>query len=322
MTVKISSDVSDDVWNTFIDSSPHGSVFSQTPFLNALQVPHERLFLDLDGKTVASALIINPNSPDFHGPYPYSQYQGIALAPIVGGIHKVVQKSLKTLEAILPVLTEKHENLELCLHPSLQDLRGFQWFNYHIPERGQFDIRILYSGIINLERYSSFDEYLMSIRSVRRQEYKKAKKQNLSIAESCDIEAFLKLYTLTFERQNIELAPSALDTVRNIVSAAISNDIGRLVFCKDSEGALHSAIVTLHDKLCTYYMFGATDPQFRSSGASTSLILESINHSFASNHLRFDMVGINSPQRGDFKTSFNAEPSPYHFVSLKNHTSS
>jgi len=317
MTVKIVSDVSDDVWDTFIDNSPYGSVFSQTSFLKALEVPHEKLFIELDEKVIASALIIEPNSPHFKGPYPYSQYQGIALPPIIGGIHKVVHKSLKTIMSTLPVLSEKFDNIGLCLHPSLQDLRGFQWFNYHTPERGQFDIRILYSGIINLEQYSSFDDYLMSIRSVRRQEYKKAKKQSLSMVESHDIESFIKLYKLTFERQSIELDVRALDTVRNIVNAAISNGIGRLVFCKDCEGSLHSAIVTLHDKRCTYYMFGATDPTFRSSGASTGLILDSIKYSFACNHLRFDMVGINSPQRGDFKTSFNSEPTPYHFVSLK-----
>lgn len=317
MAVKIISNISDEVWDAFIDDSPHGSIFSKTPFIKALEIPHDKFFFEVDEKVVASALIIEPNSPNFCAPYPCSLYQGIALAPIVGGIHKVVPKTLKTIETILPALADKYENIGLCLHHAFHDLRGFQWLNYHTPEKGLFNFNLRYSGVINLDQYSSFEDYLTSIRSVRRQEYKKVPKLNLSMSESNDVEAFMKLYKLTFERQNITLEESVLGNVTRVVNAAVSNGIGRLVFCKDGDGALHSAIVTLHDELCTYYMFGATDPNFRSSGASTSLILDSIKHSFASNRLRFDMVGINSPQRGDFKTSFNAEPTPFHFITLK-----
>jgi len=317
MTTNVIGDISDDVWDTFIDNSPHGSVFSKTPFIKALEIPHEKLFFEVDEKVVASALIVEPNSPNFCASYPCSLYQGVALAPIVGGIHKLVPKTLKVIEAILPALVDRYDNIGLCLHHAFHDLRGFQWLNYHTPERGTFDFNLRYSGIIDLNQYSSFEDYLATIRSVRRQEYKKAKKQNLSMIESDDTESFLKLYKLTFERQNIELNPSVLSNVKNLVNATVSKGIGRLVFCKDIDGAIHSAIVTLHDEHCTYYMFGATDPNFRSSGASTSLVLDSIKHSFASNIMHFDMVGINSPQRGDYKTSFNAEPTPYHFITLR-----
>jgi len=34
---------------------------------------------------------------------------------------------------------------------------------------------------------------------------------------------------------------------------------------------------------------------------------------------RFDFVGVNSPQRGDFKLSFNAELVPYQEVHLQAH---
>jgi hypothetical protein len=34
---------------------------------------------------------------------------------------------------------------------------------------------------------------------------------------------------------------------------------------------------------------------------------------------RFDFVGVNSPQRGDFKLSFNAELAPYQEVHLQAH---
>jgi len=317
MAIELIDNISDDVWDCFIQNSAQASVFSQSTFLNALEIPHDKLFLEVDGKTVASALIVEPDLKSFCAPYAYSLYQGIALAPIVGGEHKVVPKSLKIVDTLLSALAAKYINIGLCLHHSFQDLRSIQWFNYHEPELGKFDIDLYYTGIINLNKHVSFDEYLKTIRSVRRQEYKKSKKLNLSMTVSHDTEAFLDLYKLTFKRQNIDLKLNALNRVRSLVNAVVTSGMGRLVFCEDDAGRLHSAVVTLQDKECTYYMFGATDPELRSSGASSSLMLESIHYAFECNHLRFDMVGINSPQRGDFKTSFNAEPTPYYFVSLK-----
>jgi hypothetical protein len=72
----------------------------------------------------------------------------------------------------------------------LADLRPFQWHNYHEPDKGQFKIDLRYTGILDLKKYSNFDEYLVSVRSVRRQEYKKAS-QTLKVQFSNDVELLI-----------------------------------------------------------------------------------------------------------------------------------
>lgn len=139
-----------------------------------------------------------------------------------------------------------------------------------------------------------------------------------SIEELQSSEEFLRLYKRTFDRQNIEVNEGNLQRVKRIVDGCISDKFGRLVFCRSEDGTLCSATVSLHDDHTSYYMFGATDPDFRSSGANTALLLENIEHSYRSGRTRFDMVGINSPQRGNYKLSFNATPVPYYSVRLKN----
>ena len=315
MVTKIIDNILDHDWDEFIISSPHGSVFSKSTFLKALDVPHHKLFLELDGKTVASALIIKPDSPIFRAPFSYSMYQGISLAPLNGDIYKTVPLSLKIIEAFNSALSEKYTYLSFCQHHSFKDLRGFQWFNYHTPDLGQYDIKLHYTGIIKLNQYSSFEAYLNSIRNVRRQEYNKARRLNLFAAESDDPAEFALLYKQTFQRQNIVVESDVIARAIRIVESGISEGFGRLVYCRDQDGMAHSVIFTLHDAKCMYYMFGATNPKYRSSGASTSLVLNSIKHAYACKHNNFDMVGMNSPQRGSFKTSFNAEPAPYFTLS-------
>lgn len=314
MVARIFNSTSDQEWDEFNSNSPQRSVFSQSAFLNALEVPHEKLLFELDGQVVASALIVEPNTSNTRAPFPY---QGIALAPNQRRNHSTVARSLKIIETLSKELSKRYTSFSLRQHYSFKDLRGFQWFNYHEPEQGRYEFDLQYTGVIHFDQYSSFDEYLSTIRTSRRQDAKKIKKQNLMIEESRDTERFIQLYRLTFGRQDIEVDVDTLSLIKRIVDAALSANNGRLVFCKDSSGTARSAIVTLHDDQCTYYMFAATDPDFRSSGANTALLLDSIEYSYRSKRTHFDMVGINSPQRGDFKTSFNAEPVPTYSLSFK-----
>ena len=67
----------------------------------------------------------------------------------------------------------------------------------------------------------------------------------------------------------------------------------------------------LNDHRGAYYLIGANDPEYRHSGSGSYLMLESLRRSQERGLATVDFVGINSPNRGDFKTSFNAVPVPY-----------
>ena len=71
MEIEITDNISDEAWDEFLKNSLHGSVYSQSSFLIANDVPHEKLFLKQKGNVFASALIVEPNS-DFKAPYHYS----------------------------------------------------------------------------------------------------------------------------------------------------------------------------------------------------------------------------------------------------------
>ena len=308
---------SDSEWDEFVLRSEQGSVFALSAFLRAQAVASNRLLLEMDGKIVATALIIEPNISDFRAPSPYSLYQGIALLPLTGSEHSRVSQSLKIIEACSGALAERYRSFALCQSPAFTDLRGFQWFNYHTPQHGRYQLDLQYTGIINLAEYESHDHYLTTIRSSRRQDAKKAGRLNMKVEESADVAEFMRLYRLTFDRQDIEVDERSLLKVTRIVEESLNTGIGRLVLCRDAHGVACSAVVTLQDARCVYYMFGATDPEFRSTGAHTALLLDRIGDAREAGRMKFDMVGVNSPQRGDFKTSFNAKPVPFYSLSYE-----
>ena len=57
---------------------------------------------------------------------------------------------------------------------------------------------------------------------------------------------------------------------------------------------------------------GASGPcRARQGGAATRLMLDSIFEAKRRGLVELDFVGVNSPDRGDFKLSFNPELKPY-----------
>jgi hypothetical protein len=295
---------SDIDWDEFQKNSIHSSVYMTSNFLNCLSIELKKVFYILDGKTVASA-VINTN------PYYMFPYQGVSICEFQDSLNSQITKSFKVLSDFLNLLSIKYKKLIFSLSYNLSDLRPFQWINYNEDLKGRFKINLNYTAIISSKEYCSFNEYLYKIRTVRRQEWNKCKKNNFFIESSNKEELFIDIYSSMFANKSISLDNDHINRVKNILSDAIKNNYGDLTFCYDENGNVHSTNLILYYKTNAYYQFGATYPEYRSSGATSFLLLENIRKFFEKGYSNFDMVGINSPNRGDFKLSFNALPIPY-----------
>lgn len=299
-------------WNTVIKESQQFSVFSRLEFLESCAVISDKWFLYKNNKIVLAALIVEPNNPLFKAPYPYSAYQGIYFFDN----HSEVKRSLDALNELLNALSGEYKNISFSLHFSIRDIRAFQWFNYHSIECAKYEINILYTGIVDIIKYGNIEEYFKKIRKSRLQEYKKAQSKNMKFITSADTELFMNLYIKTFQRQGISIKEENLYKVQNIVNTALESEYGNIFLCLDEKNMAVSASVFLYDNNYAYYLFGATEPNYRNSGASAFLMLNVFNYFNSIGLHKFDMVGVNSPQRGDYKMSYDAELVPYYNLSI------
>ena len=99
--------------------------------------------------------------------------------------------------------------------------------------------------------------------------------------------------------------------MNKIVDTSLLNGFGRLLVCKNKNGDPVSAALFIFDNKCGYYIIGATDPEYRKIGTGSYVMFEQIMRCKEQGLKIVDFCGINSPNRGDFKTSFNAQPVPY-----------
>jgi hypothetical protein len=309
MTLEI-NEINDLDWDRIQLHSKHASIYTTSVYLNSVKIPHSKIVIKKNEQIIATVLI-NDDSPNLD----YSLYQGISIIQLNSINQKInFTKEFAILKELIELLTKHFNNFTITLNYKFSDLRPFLWHNYNIENAKLFKLDLKYTGIINLIDYENFELYLNSIRSVRRQEYKKCISNKYNVIESNDLNDFLRLYNLTFERQLINVSNNEINNINNICHNLMKHDMAKLFYCANPDGVIVSSVVIFYFNKIMYYQFGATDPSYRNSGASVLLILNAIRIGFLNNYEYFDMVGINSPNRGDFKMSFNSVPHSFYNI--------
>ena len=306
------------VWDDFVDRSLQGSVFCKSAFMSALGRKLERWLVSEAAKIVAAYPVLLNDEQPIAAPHPYTLYQGLMFHPDVDAepSHRGVPHKLKITDFLLEQLAEQYSRISLCTHPNLDDIRSFLWFNYHQPERGVFTVHTRYTGLLNLHQFEK-TKHLGEIRTLRKREFVRAGTKGFKVVDSNDIDTLDRLHDLTFKRQDLNRSESDVTLLRGIAEAALNHGFGRCLTAINPAGDVASAILILFDKRAEYYLIGANHPDFRQSGASTYLMLEAIEQAAKAGATYFDFVGINSPARGDYKVSFNAQPVAYHMLDWK-----
>lgn len=312
-----------EIWDEFVLNSPQGSIFVNSQFLDSLNTGYNLITCYENNKIIAGVpLLFSETGKPINTVFPFTQYQGIMLSKNEdSNPHSIITREFKHIEYFIGELINKYRSCCLCQSWKFSDMRPFQWHNYGKPDKGIFDITLRYTGILNINNYNDFEEYFSSIRSIRRQEFRKAEKKlqfNTIINENILDELLHK----TFERQGLQIDIMESTLVKAITAGALQNGYGKL-YAANLEDKIISAALFLYFNNTAYYLFSANDPEYRDSFGNCFLMLNIINILMNEKSHKIDeidFVGVNSPNRGDYKISFNAELKPYFVATFKGDT--
>ncbi len=317
LSIDICTDV--ELWDSFVSASPQGNIFCSSPFLESLQESFVCYMVCEDDKPCL-AIPVNESTPEFipfghYTTFRFAIYQGPMFAKEVEElpIHSGAALKLKLMDFALGELTARHKQLRFTLHPQFSDVRSFQWHNYHNEAGGRFDINLRYTGLLDLQS-SSQENLLSEVRTLRKREFQRSQKEGVICEVSEDLDILDRLDDLVFERQELARDLTDQEARRSIAASALGHGYGRLLVAKLSTGEVASAYLCLFDHRCAYYLFAGNHPDTRKSGASTYLMFNALEKFRQEGKHSFDFIGLNSPLRGDFKTSFNAAPKAHYLV--------
>jgi hypothetical protein len=308
----------DTSWDRLNDESPQGSVFTTSTFLAAVCPDAERWFIVEDEHIVAGVPVLIRDGTAATAPYLYTPYHGLLLSKefSMQPGHRRIPRTVRLSTAVLEALCERYRQFWLSLHPTFNDVRGFQWFHYGEHTKLQATLAVRYTGLIQLDVDETFETYLSRTRRVRRYEFCRANRSGLRIRESSQPSILMEMLEETFGRQGLHVEAREQEAISKICAAFLGSGAGYLAVAEAPDGKILAATLFLEHCGTLYYLLGATRTEARDAGANTLLFLGSVEQALRRGVRRVDVVGVNSPNRGDFKTSLGAEPVPYFVVAV------
>lgn len=301
-------------WDEFVEESPQGSVFNKTAFITSVGAQCVPYFVKKGHEVVGGVSVALSQEGGLLQELPFAHYQNsILFRKTANQTHnKVITEHFSISELIINELVSTYRGYHAINSHKFSDLRPFLWYNYHNRDKGVFDNKLLYTAILDLHNKQS-NTLVENLRTLRRRELRK--EGDFRFEESTDLELLDRMHYETFSRQGIERSNVESGFIKELTSGAINHGFGKMtVGYVDGQPA--SAVLILNDTKRSYYLIGANYTEFRNTGIGTKLLFSKILETRDMGLREFDFVGANSPQRGDFKISFNAQLYPYYQSNL------
>lgn len=296
------------VWEKFVASSPQGTLYATPTIIKALGCKADYWFLMRNGHPALGVAVITENAAGQGLPM-HSYYIGVMYHRDAWNAkaNRRTENELLLSETLMNELSKIYARIELSLHPSISDIRGFDWFNYHSPEKGRAQILPQYSAQSQLQPV----ELIRSeARSSRRREEKYAKnRENLTFGLDGSADELTDLYRQTFVRQNVELPVIELEITHQFALTVLENNLGKVAVTRNEQGEAQTAGLLLFDynNLVHLPVVGTMETKY----GGTMLYFGMMDYAAQKGCAIMDFNGANSPARGYFKHSIGAKAQLY-----------
>ncbi len=214
------------------------------------------------------------------------------------------QKQHEQYHSVKKILEELIQQLPLFhfanfrFSTTLTDWQPFYWAGFQQTTRYTYHLDLQKTD--NL--FSDFKQHTQ--RNIRKAE------QHFHITHSDDLDKFLTINNLTFERQNLK-SPVPYSIWQNTHAFLKKNNQKKLYFASNTEGGIEAAIYIVLDKKIAYYLAGGTTEMGRKQGATSFLLAQAIYDAKAQGLDIFDFEGSMLSGVESFFRGFNPTLTPY-----------
>ncbi|MCI6413336.1 MAG: GNAT family N-acetyltransferase [Butyricimonas virosa] len=163
----------------------------------------------------------------------------------------------------------------------INQLPPSDYFNVHFDYRYSNWLPFYWKDFQQTTRYTyvlediSDPEHVFScFEHSKRKNIKKAIKE-VEIFYDLPCEDFYENHKMTLQKQG-EVISYSYEIFERIYKGIYANNAGRVIYCKDSEGNIHAALLVIWDNESAFDLISTIDPSYRNSGAATLLVYEMI----------------------------------------------
>ena len=181
---------------------------------------------------------------------------------------------------------------------ALTDWQPFYWARFQQTTRYtyQLDLKITDNLFLNFNQNTQ--------RNIRKAE------QSFHITESNDLDKFLAINSLTFDRKNLK-NPIPYSIWQNIDALLTKKNQRKIYFAVNTEEGIEATVYIIFDKNTAYYLAGGATENGRKQGAMYLLLGQAIKDAQSQGMDIFDFEGSMLQGVESFFRGFNATLTPY-----------
>lgn len=276
-------DVDPKLWDSFVELSEQGTIFCKSAWLSLFNTPF-KIYGYFKGYNLLGGICgferLNGTTFDSGCKVLLTPFQGI-LTHLMPNAKKQAVETMhhEIADALLDQL--KYEHIGISNHYTYQDIRPFTW--------RKFEHIIRYTYIIDV---GDLDKLWTDLEKQTRYEINR----DTSVIGQPKLEDFDRLYTLTFQRKELE-RPLSSEFIFNLAQK----------FPHILLGTEKSMVYFIWDNKRAYYILGASD-----GTGSAKVLWEGLKKMNELGYKEVDCVGCNSREVGRFKRGFGGRLTPYY----------
>jgi hypothetical protein len=288
-------------------SEVHIPLFSQAWWLDAVCSPHEwDVILFEEHGIIEAALpyqlsrkwgirfVINPSLTQGTGMW-YRKYEGESEQDRLSREKKAAAHVVAELKRLKLAFFMQH------FSPDITNWLPFYWSGFSQTTRYTYRIPDI----------SNPQSCLEAMSYAKQKQIRKA--EALSVTTSITADAFYRHHELSLHAKGKKIFyPKEL--LQRIYDAASARNQLLVIGLQDAQGALHAALWIVYDGHCAYNLISSIAPEYASSGASSRVVYEALNH-LKDKCRTFDFEGSMDEGIENSFRQFGALQTPYFRVS-------
>lgn len=294
--------MNDEIYDKFVDSSPQGSLFQKSWWLEAVTQNNYQILSIKRNEEILAAW-----------PLTFKKIAGlnlILLPPLTPrlGIMFAPSRKLKYAEKLSDEMGLMSELTTLLPKHALFYQRFPVEFTNWLPlSWARFKQTTRYTYI--LEDLSDLNQVWENVRYSTKRKINLALKNEIKVVTDLSLDQFLDLNELTFKRQNLML-PYSREYVYRMDEACGKNNARKMFFAVDGAGQIHAAVYIVYNQKAAYYLMGGADPALNTCGAHFLALWEAIKFAGQVSH-SFDFEGSMYENIESVFRGFGAVQKPY-----------
>jgi lipid II:glycine glycyltransferase (peptidoglycan interpeptide bridge formation enzyme) len=286
-------------WDSFVASSPQGTIFNTSTWASLLRElfgVHHTVFGVYKGDQLLGGISLlhkyKSGLKVVTRPH-LTPYNGILFRASQG---EKSQKTSSEHQEIAGILLDRLEKefkyIHLVLHPSVSDVRPFQWRHWHsLPQ---------YTYVNSL---SDLTKTWALLSSSLRRKISRAEESRFSVVEKDDPALLLKFQEMSYAKAGLKpVLPSSM--FKNFCGVVRRANLLRIYSAVDAEANVHAERAVIIHNNRAYDWIAGMNLQIEDEHGAQFLMWEILKRLSAEGVRTFDFLGANTPRVMEFKRSF------------------